>query len=317
MPWRLAVKFFYLESIMKKKLLPYLFAGIFGFAPVVFAHGSLDELNKEFALKKAAALELYIAGNPDNYDLEEAEELLVFSLIEAEEYERAYARFEARYAAAGEAEDITPNDLISEYVGPMFYLKHLQGDRDGARAVVEQARARFASDPAAAFIKEALDEMEAMLEQPGVGERIELTFEDLDGTAIDLADYEGRVVMVDFWATWCMPCIRTKPALKAVHEEFKDRGFEILGISLDHDEERLRDYLAREGMTWPQYFDGLGWDNKIAERFTIHSIPASFLIDGHGKIIASNVTPEELRRHLTRLLGEGEGDEGEAEDADA
>jgi thiol-disulfide isomerase/thioredoxin len=95
-------------------------------------------------------------------------------------------------------------------------------------------------------------------------------------------------VLIDFWATWCPPCVEEVPGVVEASEKFKDRGFEIVGISLDQDKAALEKFIAENKMTWPQFFDGKGWDNELAKRFNIQSVPTMWLLDREGKLADPN-----------------------------
>jgi peroxiredoxin len=126
---------------------------------------------------------------------------------------------------------------------------------------------------------------------------------DLDGQPLELASYRGKIVLVDFWATWCGPCVGELPNVLAAYQKYHDQGFEIVGISLDKDRAALTSFIKDRGMTWRQYFDGQGWQNKLAEAYGIQSIPATFLLDRDGKIVAKNLRGEALDAKLAELLG--------------
>jgi thiol-disulfide isomerase/thioredoxin len=125
---------------------------------------------------------------------------------------------------------------------------------------------------------------------------------DLAGQPLDLAAYRGKVVLIDFWATWCGPCVAELPNVIAAYEKYHGQGFEIIGISLDKDREKLASFLQEKKMTWRQYFDGLGWQNKVSTRYSIDSIPATFLLDGEGKIVAKDLRGDALDKKLAKLL---------------
>src|SRR6185369_2110444 len=112
---------------------------------------------------------------------------------------------------------------------------------------------------------------------------------DLDGKEMSVAKYKGKIVLVDFWATWCGPCVGELPNVLKAYEKYHSKGFEIVGISLDSDKGKLTSFTKAKNMTWQQFFDGGGWKNKIAQKYTVHSIPATYLIDKDGKIIAQNL----------------------------
>ncbi len=125
---------------------------------------------------------------------------------------------------------------------------------------------------------------------------------DLAGKPLSLANYKGKVVLLDFWATWCGPCVSELPNVLKTYEKHHAKGFEIIGISLDRDEEALRSFIKKRNMPWPQLFDGKGWGSKLAVKHGVHSIPATYLLDGKGKIVAKNLRGDELEAEVARIL---------------
>ncbi|HLH54277.1 MAG TPA: TlpA disulfide reductase family protein [Verrucomicrobiae bacterium] len=126
---------------------------------------------------------------------------------------------------------------------------------------------------------------------------------DIDGKPLSVAGYKGKVVLLDFWATWCGPCVLELPNVVKAYEKHHDQGFEIIGVSLDQDEERLKSFIKQKNVTWRQYFDGKGWSNKLAQKYGIQSIPATFLLNGEGKIIGRDLRGEALEEAVTKALG--------------
>jgi thiol-disulfide isomerase/thioredoxin len=111
-----------------------------------------------------------------------------------------------------------------------------------------------------------------------------LEFTSLSGEQINMANLKGKVVLIDFWATWCGPCRRVMPDLVETYKEYHGKGFEIIGISLDKDRAQLEQYMQDTGITWQQYYDGLSWNNKISKRFGIRGIPHIVLLDKNGAV---------------------------------
>ncbi len=111
-----------------------------------------------------------------------------------------------------------------------------------------------------------------------------LEFASLSGEQVNLANFKGKAVLIDFWATWCGPCLRAMPDLIETYSEYHDQGFEIIGISLDKNQSLLEKYMQDKGITWQQYYDGLGWSNKMAKRFGVRGIPHIVLIDKNGAV---------------------------------
>ena len=130
---------------------------------------------------------------------------------------------------------------------------------------------------------------------------LDLKFTAVDGTEVDLAKMRGKVVLIDFWAVWCGPCVAELPNVIKAYEKLHPKGFEIVGISLDQDKAKLEAFTKDKGMKWVQYFDGKGWKNDISTRFGIHSIPAMWLIDKKGMLVSTNVRgrlEEEVEKRL-------------------
>jgi peroxiredoxin len=136
----------------------------------------------------------------------------------------------------------------------------------------------------------------------------EFTMTSLSGQEIRLSDFRGKVVLLDFWATWCNACIVELPNVLRTYREFKDQGFEIIGLSLDEDRERLVEFISKQDIGWPQLFDGKGWKMEIAQLYRVSSLPATFLLDRSGTIRYKNVRGSELARRVQELLAEGVSD---------
>ncbi len=134
-----------------------------------------------------------------------------------------------------------------------------------------------------------------------VGKPLDIQFTALDGREIDLVKLKGKVVLVEFWSTSCGPCVARMPEVKAAYQKFHDRGFEVIGICLDDKESVLRRFIKEKELSWPQYFDGKGWENKFALRYGIFAIPTMWLVDTAGNL-CSTEAEFGLERQVASLL---------------
>lgn len=123
-----------------------------------------------------------------------------------------------------------------------------------------------------------------------------------DGKDLSLKNLRGKVVLLDFWASWCGPCRREMPAVKSVWKKYGGDKFVIVGINLDENKQAFDSYMKTEGITWPQYFDGLGWDNKVSRLYGVRSIPHTVLIDADGAIRAVGLRGTVLYNKIADML---------------
>jgi len=187
-----------------------------------------------------------------------------------------------------------------------LYLEVFENPEKGVE-ILKQVKADFPQTRVAGEIDAYIAGVEkqlAMDKVTAVGQTLApFSEKDLDGQPLELASYRGKVVLVDFWATWCGPCLEELPNVIAAYQKFHDQGFDIVGISLDKDRSALTSFLKEHQMPWRQYFDGQGWQNKLADAYGIQAIPATFLLDRDGKIVAKGLRGPALVAKIGELLG--------------
>lgn len=125
---------------------------------------------------------------------------------------------------------------------------------------------------------------------------------DVDGKQVALSSYKGKYVLIDFWASWCRPCREENPNVVKAYNKYKDRNFTVLGISLDKDRAPWLKAIKDDKLDWTQLSDLKFWNNEVAAKYKIQSIPQNFLIDPSGKIIAKNLRGRDLDKQLSELI---------------
>jgi thiol-disulfide isomerase/thioredoxin len=136
-----------------------------------------------------------------------------------------------------------------------------------------------------------------------LGKPLPIKFTAVDGREVDLAKLTGKVVLVDFWATWCGPCVAEVPNVKDTYDRLHGKGFEIVGISFDKDRKALERFVAEHEMKWPQYFDGKYWQNEYGQKYGINGIPTMWLVDKKGNLRDMNARGA-LEEKVAKLLEE-------------
>ena len=189
------------------------------------------------------------------------------------------------------------NPLTPKY----FYEYRFDLNDDQKNAILSQADSAFRAAPGINYI---VSNMEVRNNTASGKKFLDFEMADVNGKMHKLSEYvgNGKVVLIDFWASWCPPCRREMPHLVELYKEYKNKGFEIVGISLDSTTEKWMDGIKELGITWPQLSDLKDWDNEGVGLYGVSSIPETILVGADGNIIAKKLNSKDLKKKLDELL---------------
>lgn len=185
-----------------------------------------------------------------------------------------------------------------------------QAESPFLEAFVQNLPSRFPDSKLATDFTTKYEQMMASIDQqrqvpqgPGVGAAApEIALPTPDGKQVTLSSFRGKYVLIDFWASWCGPCRQENPNVVKAFNEFKGKNFTILGVSLDEDKEKWLQAIKKDNLTWTHISDLKGWQSVAARDYQVNGIPANFLVDPNGVIIASNLRGPELTAKLAEVL---------------
>lgn len=190
-----------------------------------------------------------------------------------------------------------PASIVTAFVLYRYYSPGLSAEK------IEQYTNLLDKSLANTQYVKLLRDLPATLRATGIGTKApDFTLPNPEGKNLRLSDHFGKYILVDFWAAWCGPCRKENPNVVRVFNKYKDKGFTVYGVSLDHSKEAWIKAIADDGLNWPQVSDLKFWDSAPAKLYGIRGIPGNVLLDPSGKIIARNLRGEDLEKKLAELI---------------
>jgi thiol-disulfide isomerase/thioredoxin len=301
--------------VMKKQFLPLLLAGCFGAVAGLFSADTVPTYLKRPDEQPAAPLvgPAHSSSAVLDKQVEDLMTRIKLKLAQGARTESALADEIKGLDALLAAHKVERTDDVAQILMLKAALyDQVFDDPDKVIAILKQMKADFPgthiAGEADGMISDVTQKMEAnkvsRALKPGVAlpEFAAKDLKDLDGQPLSLARFKGQVVLVDFWATWCEPCMEEMPNVIATYKKYHGQGFEIVGVSLDQDKASVTSFLKAKAITWPQYFDGLFWNNKLAVQYGVHEIPTNYLLDGAGNILGKELRGPELDQAVAAAL---------------
>lgn len=190
------------------------------------------------------------------------------------------------------------NPLMREIIYKSAVIGTLRLAPDASANLYQKFEKEYPKSP---FVSELKPYLASVLKTQ-VGSIMEITLPDTSGKLVSTKDFRGKIVIIDFWASWCGPCRMENPNVVRIYNEYKNKGLEIIGVSLDRDASAWKQAIRQDNLSWVHISDVKGWQCAAAKEYGINSIPQMFILDKEGKIIAKNLRGEALRQKIQSLL---------------
>ena len=186
------------------------------------------------------------------------------------------------------------------YVSPFIIQRYLAYEMDYLE--LDSMLVELSSDVHDSKDYQNLSDRVSTLKSVAIGQpAVDFALNDTNGNPIAISSFQGKILLIDFWASWCAPCRRENPNVVKLYKDFSDKGFEIIGVSFDDDHGKWVNAIQQDELTWPHVSDLKGWASAAGKLYAINSIPATVLLDREGNIVAKNLRGEELRKKLEEI----------------
>jgi len=273
--------------------------------PMAAKADSVKEIVEGLQKEKAAKLEIYLKENPKAEDRLEGISHLITAYTNIGQDDNIEPLLKEKYDLL--VTDVAIKDLSLDEIlitsRPLILSLIASGKKDEASSFLKKEIDLLSQHSLADKIIPFLTQYSDMLHAPGGGEVLDISFTDIDGHKVDLASMKGKVVIVDFWATWCPPCIEEFPNLQNIYKDFHDQGLEVISISLDVDTRGAEQLIRMNKIPWYQQIAGKDIDeNEFTQKYNISFLPAIFVIGKDGKIAANFLSGLQLRKAVEREL---------------
>jgi len=282
-----------------------------------FAQFFLDNANITVTANKDSLRNTKITGSPTQdvfkIYITEMEKLNKEVMALQEKYQSAMSmnntdaaeKAKIDYQAMIDNNKVYTKNFVKEHsnsvVSPYITLFQLASQIDGSE--LDSIASKFAPELSKSEYVVKINEIVQEQKKTAIGVMApDFTMNDPEGKPIQLSSLKGKVVLVDFWASWCGPCRQENPNVVKLYQQYHSKGFEILGVSLDKTKEDWLKAIAADNLTWIHVSDLQFWQNTAARLYGVNAIPQSFLLDKDGKIIAKGLRGEQLAKKMTELF---------------
>ncbi|MDA9938228.1 TlpA family protein disulfide reductase [Salibacteraceae bacterium] len=259
-----------------------------------------------------------IEGNEEAQKLKELNDMLnayvdkidsLNNLVGIAKSQQYYNEVAFLMSAQEELQMNTGKKMRAFVVGNSTYLASLSAvqklDPDGDFELFVKVKDDLEPKIGGTELHKGLSDQIAVWKKAQIGsEMLDITLNNPEGEPIKLFEQLGEITLVDFWASWCRPCRGENPNIVKAYEKYKSKGFTVVGVSLDEDAELWKRAIKQDNLTWTHMSDLKLWNSAVVGQYNISSVPASFLVDKNGKILAKNLRGAALDLKLMQLLGE-------------